>query len=1375
MGQRLTSLILVFILLLTSLGISSPVQAADESGVTEWNGTPEIFQVNREPASVAPIPYKDVESALAYNHENSPYYRSLNGKWKFHWSKNPAERPKEFYKEDFNDSEWDEIQVPSNWQMEGYGMPIYLNQYHPWQGYGRIAPPEVPTEFNDVGSYRHRFTVPENWQDRRIVISFQGVKSAFYVWVNGQKVGYSEDSFSPAEFDITDYVKEGNNNLAVEVYRWSDGAWLENQDMIDLSGIFRDVYLYATPKVHMQDFTVRTHLDDAYEDATLDLKVDVKNFGEQTPGEHQVEAMLYDADQEPVLDTPVTMNVNFNGKHEVTLKADQLVDNPDKWSAEDPNLYTLVLSLTNKSGHLIEAVSTRVGFREFEIDDGQMKINGQPIVFKGVNRHEMDPDQGQVMTKERMIEDIQLMKKYNINAIRVAHYPSHPFLYDLADEYGLYIMNESNLESHNMRPFPGNKPDWNAAVLDRTKSMVERDKNHPSVIIWSMGNEVGSGQVFEEMAAWVRSFDPTRLIHFQQDNSLADMTSNMYPSVETVENYGKSGNQKPYIMCEYVHAMGNSVGNIKEYWDVIDKYPNLQGGFIWDWVDQALTWPTPEGYEEETFFSYGGDWDDDYPSDGIFSANGLVTPDRTPQPELEEVKRIYQNIEIKGLALENGEIEITNDYLFTNLNQFDATWTFLADDKVQQEGTLNKLNIAPGESQTVTLPIEEPELIPGVEYWLNVSLTLSDDTSWAKKGHEIAKQQFKIPFNTLETPELDTTNMPTIQVEDNTEQVTVNGQDFQLVFDKAQGTISTFKYQDTEMLKTGPIPNFWRTPNDNDTMNGMINRTGTWRDAGRDMHVDEVNVREINDKAVSIQVNATLPTMTESRYKVTYFVYGSGDVVVRSTVVPGNGLPELPAFGMELTLPKEFENLSWYGRGPHENYWDRNTGADVGVYEGTVEDQFFPYVNPQQTGNKTDVRWATLTDDDGTGLLISGLPLIEVNALHYTEEDLEQAKHPYELTKLEDIIVNVNDKQMGVGNSWGDTALPEYMLYADQPYSYSYRLTPVTKDMSPMALSKKQVKLDLLKDIKLDGESIEDFNSDVNNYEVIFSKGVRDTAPIVEAIPVSDDIKVEVTQAEEFPGQAVIHATSKDGFLNETYTIDFKIVPFSYISDLDWESAEIGWGTIQRDRSVDGNRLTLLGDDGEVVFEKGIGTHAHSEIVYDIEGKGYTTFESYVGVDREDTKGTVTFQVWVDGEKVYDSGKMTGNTVMKFVSVDITGKKQLKLVVTDAGDGNGHDHADWADAKLKAPEGASSTKEMQTLIQRFAEDGEFANDDVVHALQIHLTAVSRFEERELADKIVKHMQNFKLLLDHQKEHALISEKAYNALKSDADSLIMTWQ
>ena len=496
-----------------------------------------------------------------------------------------------------------------------------------------------------------------------------------------------------------------------------------------------------------------------------------------------------------------------------------------------------------------------------------MKINGQPIVFKGVNRHEMDPDQGQVMTKERMIEDIQLMKKYNINAIRVAHYPSHPFLYDLADEYGLYIMNESNLESHNMRPFPGNKPDWNAAVLDRTKSMVERDKNHPSVIIWSMGNEVGSGQVFEEMAAWVRSFDPTRLIHFQQDNSLADMTSNMYPSVETVENYGKSGNQKPYIMCEYVHAMGNSVGNIKEYWDVIDKYPNLQGGFIWDWVDQALTWPTPEGYEEETFFSYGGDWDDDYPSDGIFSANGLVTPDRTPQPELEEVKRIYQNIEIKGLALENGEIEITNDYLFANLNQFDATWTFLADDKVQQEGTLNKLNIAPGESQTVTLPIEEPELIPGVEYWLNVSLTLSDDTSWAKKGHEIAKQQFKIPFNTLETPELDTTNMPTIQVEDNTEQVTVNGQDFQLVFDKAQGTISTFKYQDTEMLKTGPIPNFWRTPNDNDTMNGMINRTGTWRDAGRDMHVDEVNVREINDKAVSIQVNATLPTMTSPDIK----------------------------------------------------------------------------------------------------------------------------------------------------------------------------------------------------------------------------------------------------------------------------------------------------------------------------------------------------------------------------------------------------------------------------------------------------------------------------------------------------------------------------
>lgn len=1485
MGRKMLTIVLVSVLLLSGWG--TPLFAEDGSGDDpEWNNRPEVFQVNREPAHATLMPYRDVRSALRGEPEKSPRYRSLNGKWHFKWSKNPAERPVEFYKEDYDVSKWDKITVPSNWQLEGYDYPIYTNITYPWTGYEQPQPPRAPTVYNPVGSYRRTFTVPGDWKGDEVFLSFQGVESAFYVWINGKKVGYAEDSYTPDEFRITDYLKPGVNTLAVEVYRWSDGSWLEDQDFTRLSGIFRDVYLYSTPKVHMRDFRVRTDLDEQYRDATLNLRVKVKNYGEQTAEGYVVEAQLYDADKKPVLKQPVTMEVDrLTGGGEVAVEQDRFVENPLKWSAEDPNLYTLVLSLKDDKGKLIETESTRIGFREFEIKGGQMLINGKPIVFKGVNRHEHDPDRGRAITEERMIQDIKLMKKFNINAVRTSHYPNHPKWYELADEYGLYLIDEANIESHGARStLPASDPRWTANVLDRVQSMVERDKNHPSVLIWSLGNEAGSGDNFRIMAEWIRKTDPTRLIHYEGDNRWTDVESRMYARVESVEEYGKSGNPKPFILCEYAHAMGNSVGNLYQYWDVIEKYPNLQGAFIWDWVEQTLRWPTPKkitvyddspnhlagrlfgklvdgaegkgiagyvtlpndpalnvtgnqltleawvkpeptathspfvtkgdtqyalkqngdrleffvydsqqqwvtasapipedwtgkwhhvagvydgrslklyvdgelkaeraysseiaanhfpvnigrnaendrltrahidrvriykralseaeirdanrrpdagtvlwldfekydeaSYGQKEYFAYGGDWGD-YPNDGNFMANGLVSADRTLQPEIWEVKQVYQNIDMRAVDAAKGRIAIENEYLFTNLNQFEATWTLKEDDRVLQKGTLGRLDIAPGETKTIDIPIKKPRLKPGAEYWLNIRFTLAENTSWAEKGHEVAKAQFRMPFVSPEAPALELGKMPPIDVDEEGSRVKVTGKDFGIVFDKGKGTISSFKHRGKELFKAGPMPDFWRAPNDNDKGNGMPERTGIWRHAGRDMKVDRVSVREIGNKAVKIEVHATLPTTRPSRYQVTYTVYGSGDVVVTSTLVPGQGLPEIPAVGMEMIIPGEYEHLTWYGRGPQENYWDRNTGADVGVYRGTVDEQFFPYVEPQETGNKTDVRWAALTNRKGDGLMVSGLPLFELNALHYTEDDLESVKHPYELTKLDDIVLNVNYRQMGVGgdDSWGARPHPEFTLYADRPYSYSFRLRPITRHMSPMEMSKRTVATHALKEIRIDGKPLNGFQPGVTEYEVKLLEGVADRIPTVEAVPVNERVKIEITQAEKLPGRAVIRATSPDGLLNETYAVDFKVVPQLYLSDLEWRSATIGWGSIQRDRSVDSNPLRLLGDDGEVTFEKGIGTHAHSEIVYDLEGKGYRRFESYVGVDREvGGSGSVVFQVWLDGEKAFDSGKMTRETKAKFLSIDLTGKKEMKLVVTDAGDGNGWDHADWADAKFK--------------------------------------------------------------------------------------------
>ncbi len=696
----------------------------------EWKDDPELFRINREDAHATLVPYPDPKSAFE-DLQNPPekrgirvdskYLKLLNGKWKFHLSKNPAERPVDFYKTSYDVSKWNEINVPGEWQMQGYDYPIYTNITYPWTGYEKPEPPHAPTIYNPVGSYKTVFSIPKEWKNREIFISFQGVESAFYIWINGRFVGYSEDSFTPSEFNITKYIKTGENDLAVEVYRWCTGSWLEDQDMIRLSGIVRDVFVYSTPKIHMRDFEVVTDLDSRYENANLKIKVNVQRYSEDVKGTFSIEATLHDENGKPVFNSPLSVKKRFASKDEVVAVLDQKVMNPKKWSAEYPNLYSLILTLKDLEGKVIESEGCKVGFRKFELKDNFMTINGKVIKFKGVDRHEFDPRTGKHVPAETMIKDITLMKQFNINAVRTSHYPNDPLWLDLCDEYGLYLIDETNLETHGVRDtVPASDPQWTNACLDRIQSMVERDKNHPAVLIWSLGNEAGHGTNFRLMSEWAHMRDSTRLVHYEGDSSVADMTSEMYSPVERVEEYARSSNSKPYILCEYAHAMGNSNGNLHKYWDLFRKYPKLQGGFIWDWVDQAIYEKRPDGKGE--YLAYGGDWGDN-PNDGDFCADGVIFADRTPKPQAEEVRYLYRNIVVRPVDLLNGEVEVFNEYLFTNVNAFKCEWLIKENHEIVNSGNLD-IDVKPLDSKKIKIPYGKIQIHAGCEYFLEMIFSL---------------------------------------------------------------------------------------------------------------------------------------------------------------------------------------------------------------------------------------------------------------------------------------------------------------------------------------------------------------------------------------------------------------------------------------------------------------------------------------------------------------------------------------------------------------------------------------------------------------------------------------------------------------------------
>ncbi|MGB2908086.1 MAG: glycoside hydrolase family 2 TIM barrel-domain containing protein [Candidatus Aminicenantaceae bacterium] len=1026
-------------LTLLCVGLCSALLGIQVQESNDWEN-PQMIGSNKEAPHATMMVYPDKASVMRGERKLSPFYHSLNGQWRFNWVEKPVQRPEDFFRTDFDDSQWDHIDVPSNWQMQGYGIPIYLNHPYPF----KKDPPFIQHNYNPVGSYRTTFLVPEKWEGRQVFLQFDGVESACYVWVNGNKVGYSQGSRLPAEFDITHYLRPGENQLAVEVYRWSDGSYLECQDFWRLSGIFRDVFLYSTPSVHIRDFEVRIDLDDAYRDADLELEIELVNFASEAARDVSVEAILIYPSGERELNIGKSSGVSIQEKYSKSFLT--RVENPRKWTAETPDLYTLVLILRDSSGKVLEYTGCRVGFREVEMLGGQILVNGQPVLFKGVNRHEHDPVTGHYVTRESMIRDIEIMKRFNINAVRTCHYPDDSLWYDLCDKYGIYLIDEANIESHGMGYQPdvtlGNNPEWEKAHLDRIERMVERDKNHPSVVIWSMGNEAGDGINFVAGSDWIHQRDPSRPVHYERAllRDHVDIYSPMYMRIEGLKRYASKPQKRPLILCEYAHAMGNSVGNLQDYWDVIEAEPQLQGGFIWDWVDQAIFSKTSDG---RPFYGYGGDFGDVF-NDGNFLCNGLIQPNRSPNPHLWEVKKVYQNIKVRPVDAGAGKILVKNKHYFTNLFNINYLWELMADGKVIQSGGPESLDLPPGQSAEISLPLQIPKENSTSEYLLTIKFVLSKDELWADKGHVLAWDQFEMP-NLMPTHVLmDPETLPKLELIENSKHFIIKGAGFEARIGKESGALEEYQKDGKKFIASPLVPNFWRAPTDNDNGNRMPARQAVWRMAGPQRVVTEVKAQKRGDYAVEINAYCVLPAGM-SRQTISYTVYGNGDVVVKNEFKAGMDLPNLPRFGMQMTIPAGFQNFTWYGRGPHESYWDRKSGAAVGRYTGQVKELIHPYIRPQECGNRTDVRWLTLTDENGSGWLAVGDSALSVSAWPFSQDALERAEHTFELQQGNSITVNLDLQQMGVGgdNSWGARPHAQYTLPATS-YSYSFRLIPLS-------------------------------------------------------------------------------------------------------------------------------------------------------------------------------------------------------------------------------------------------------------------------------------------------------------------------------------------
>lgn len=1224
------------------IAIGHAVRAA----APDWENE-QVVGRNKEPGRATAFPYPDRKQAIEATREATPYFQSLDGSWRFHWVPHPDQRPVAFYKPDFDVSGWKSIRVPGNWQLQGYDTPLYTNITYPFKPDPPRVMGEPPAEYtnfqarNPVGSYRRTFEIPAAWKGRQVFLQFDGVDSAFYVWINGRQVGYSEDSRTPAVFNVTRHLKDGPNVLAAEVYRYSDGSYLEDQDYFRLSGIYRNVYLWSTADLHVRDFFVHTDLDDQYRDAQLRVEAEVKNFAAR-PQAFTVEAELLDAAGKTVLqDVSSSGQAAAGANAAVTLS--RAVANPAKWSAEQPNLYRLLLTLKDAAGKVVEVTTCSVGFRRVEIKDRFLLVNGQRIYLKGVNRHEHDPVDGHTVSENSMIGDIHLMKKLNINAVRTCHYPNDPRWYEWCDQLGLYVIDEANVESHGMgygKESLAKDPAWKEAHLDRTRRMVERDKNHPSVIIWSLGNEAGNGVNFYATYDWIKQRDASRPVQYERAGleRNTDIYCPMYATIEHMVEYAKKNPDRPLIQCEYAHAMGNSVGNLQDYWNAIEAHPSLQGAFIWDWVDQGLLVDVPKGrkivdlrnpqltgivlgtvdrdsgvtgaaaldnaaqlnltgpltleavfrgnrvgtfnpliskgdhqyllrldgngvnftlhqggwqglmvpYQNanlgdgwnrltavydgqrmllyvngrqagekaltgaidasefpvnvgrnseipsrvsalpireariysrplsaqevantenrgseglvldldlrrvtdqtvalgrgDKYFAYGGDFGD-RPNDGNFCINGVVHPDRTPHPHAWEVKKVYQNVKVHAVDLAAGKVRVQNKYFFTNLNEFEAEWLLRRDGSEVQSGSLGRLDVPPQGSQEVVIPFDKPAS-DGGEYLLTVSFALAKDKPWAAKGHCVAWDQFEMPWNKAAPAALSGGASPVLKTAD--DKLLLSGEGWAAAIDKSSGELVSYRMDGAELLAAPLVPSFWKAPNDNQMRSSYMQQTRPWRTAAAGRKLLTLQTAD-SGGVVQVTARYQLP-VGDSGYEIIYRFARDGRVGVEAAYTPGAGKsPLLPRFGVTWTMPRTYDRVAWYGRGPQETYWDRQTSGEIAIYESTVDEMVFPYVRTQDTGNRCDVRWMTLTDQKGTGIRIVGDMPLSASAWPFTIADVEAAMHPYELPRRDFNTVFVDFRLHGVGgdNSWGALTHPEYTLPGDKPYRFSFRIEPV--------------------------------------------------------------------------------------------------------------------------------------------------------------------------------------------------------------------------------------------------------------------------------------------------------------------------------------------
>lgn len=1019
--------------------------------------TPEVVSINRMPMSASAFAFENRDLANKKAKEKSSYFLSLNGTWKFNWVKDPRKRPMDFYKTDFNDEKWDNFKVPANWELNGYGTPIYVNQPYEFAGRqltgNRMNPPfDIPEDNNPVGSYRKKINIPTSWKNRQIFISLGAVKSAFFIWVNGKKVGYSEDSKLAAEFDITKYVTPGENTIALQVYRWSDGSYLECQDMWRISGIERDVYLYSTPKLDVRDFKAIATLDPTYTNGILNVDLAVDNYkidqrtNHSRPDSFYVAVDLVDAKGTTVWKDATGMQ-KVLGNYKTDLSFKTQISNVNTWSAEIPYLYTLYITLKDKNENIIEVIPQRIGFRSVEIKGSDLLVNGKRIFLKGVNRHEHNATQGHTLTHDDMRKDMEMMKKLNVNAVRHSHYPPDPYWMELCDEYGLYVIDEANIESHgryySLETSFANDKQWRIPHLERIQRMYERDKNHASIITWSLGNEAGNGVNFYEAYEWLKKKDIRPVQYERAENDFnTDMIVPQYPDPNWLIKYSKGKSERPLIMSEYAHIMGNSLGNFKEYWDAIENNPKLQGGFIWEWIDQGID-TTKNG---KRILAYGGDFPlsgpvDENFSDNNFCVKGVVTAYRGLTPMAIEAKKVYQYV--KTAYLGNNQVSINNSYFFKDLSNVQLNWQLLEDGKVIESGISADLKASPRQSINLTLPIKTKPKV-GREYFLTIRYQLKNEEPFLEKGYEVATAQFV--YNGTAPKYVSEIKPGQLKEEKTTDHVVITGKDFSVTFDLKNGLMSSYKLKGEELLANGPQPGFYRAPTDNDIGAGLNTSLRMWRNVySTSKQIINVFTGLTENNNYNLTIRAKLLDGDEETEQ-TFDIKPDGSIKVGNKFIAIKGKYNvLMRIGNDLQLNKNFGTIQWYGRGPGENYWDRKTASLIGTYKQDIKDQYFAYARPQESGNKTDVRWVNFTNPKGKGIRFEYADsLLSFSALPYTVEDLDpeaekKQYHSGELIVRDKIYLHVDLLQLGVQgiDSWGSLPLKEYRIpFKNQEYSY---------------------------------------------------------------------------------------------------------------------------------------------------------------------------------------------------------------------------------------------------------------------------------------------------------------------------------------------------